>query len=82
MTSRRGFLTAAAGVVFCGCGMRGAANAQTANAQTLPVTVRGERVKTVDVHAHCIFHEAAALLGEYINTGENCLLSLAARLII
>jgi aminocarboxymuconate-semialdehyde decarboxylase len=69
MTSRRGFLSAAAGIVFCGCGMRGMANAQTANAQTtqpwkLPVTVGGERVKTVDVHAHCIFHEAAALLGD------------------
>ena len=30
----------------------------------LPVMVQGKRVKTVDVHSHCVFHEAAALLGD------------------
>ncbi|WP_428539017.1 amidohydrolase family protein [Rhodopila sp.] len=30
----------------------------------LPVTVDGRRVKTIDVHSHCLFREAADLLGE------------------
>lgn len=29
----------------------------------MPVTVGGKRVKTIDVHAHCHFREAGALLG-------------------
>jgi aminocarboxymuconate-semialdehyde decarboxylase len=64
MTSRRGFLSAAAGIVFCGCGLPAALHAQTAPARQLPVTVRGKRIKTVDVHAHCIFRDAALLLGD------------------
>jgi aminocarboxymuconate-semialdehyde decarboxylase len=28
------------------------------------VTVRGKRIRTVDVHSHCLFHEATSLLGE------------------
>ncbi len=29
-----------------------------------PVTVAGKRVKTIDVHSHCLFREATALMGE------------------
>jgi predicted TIM-barrel fold metal-dependent hydrolase len=73
MTSRRGFLSAAAGIVFCGCGFPGPAHAQTPNAQTpaarkSPVMVQGKRIKTVDVHSHCLFREAAALLGDKAGT--------------
>jgi aminocarboxymuconate-semialdehyde decarboxylase len=65
MTTRRGFLRhAAAGIVFCGCGLRGAARAQGAAPRVLPVTVNGRRVKTIDVHAHCLFHESLALMGD------------------
>ena len=63
MTSRRNFLggaTAAAGIMFCGCGLPKAASA----AAKLPVTVNGKRVKTIDVHAHCVFRDAAAILGD------------------
>jgi aminocarboxymuconate-semialdehyde decarboxylase len=67
MTTRRDFLKtgvgAAAGIVFCGCGMPHRASAQQPTRQTLPVTVGGKRVKTIDVHSHCHFHEAGALLG-------------------
>ncbi len=46
MTTRRDFLrgsaTAAAGVVFCGCGLLHRANAQTPARQTLPVKVAGK----------------------------------------
>ena len=64
MTSRRGLLSAAAGVVFCGCGLVGNATAQTPAARKLPVMVRGKRIKTIDVHSHCIFREATAVLGD------------------
>ncbi len=67
MTTRRDFLrsgaAAATGIVFCSCGLLHRANAQQPARQTLPVMVAGKRIKTVDVHAHCHFHEAGALLG-------------------
>src|SRR2546423_10741774 len=65
MTTRRDFLKGglAAGIVFCGCGMVHNARAQ-APRQKLPVTVGGKRIKTIDVHAHCHFREAGALLGD------------------
>jgi predicted TIM-barrel fold metal-dependent hydrolase len=68
MTTRRHFLkagtaAAATGVVFCGCGLLHAAHAQQPERQKLPVMVGGKRVKTIDVHAHCQFREAGALLG-------------------
>jgi aminocarboxymuconate-semialdehyde decarboxylase len=65
MTTRRGFIkgAAAGGVVFCSCGLIDAARAQGASART-PVMVNGKRVKTIDVHAHCHFHEAIALMGD------------------
>jgi hypothetical protein len=67
MTTRRVFLkgaAAASGMVFCGCGMLGAAHAQQPGGQRLPVMVKGKRVKTIDVHSHCHFHEAVNLMGE------------------
>jgi aminocarboxymuconate-semialdehyde decarboxylase len=68
MTTRRQFLktgtaAAAMGAVFCGCGMLQSAHGQQPARQTLPVMVGGKRVKSIDVHAHCHFHEAGALLG-------------------
>jgi predicted TIM-barrel fold metal-dependent hydrolase len=67
MTTRRNFLKTGAaiagGLVFCGCGLLHRAHAQGAGRQALPVRVGGRRVKTIDVHAHCHFREAGALLG-------------------
>ena len=60
MTTRRSLLGAAAGVVFCGCGIPKAAHAAT----RLPVRVAGQKVKTIDVHAHCVFPEAMELFGD------------------
>ena len=57
MSSRRDFLAAAAGVVFCSCGLTRPAHA----AAKLPVSVGGKKVKTIDVHTHCIFPEAMAM---------------------
>ena len=65
MKTRRGFLKeAAAGVVFCSCGLLDAAHAKDTAPHRLPVTVRGRRVKTIDVHSHCLFHEALNLMGD------------------
>jgi predicted TIM-barrel fold metal-dependent hydrolase len=66
MNSRRDFITqaaAATGLVFCGCGSFGAARAQGKTALR-PVMVNGKRVKTIDVHSHCLFREATGLMGE------------------
>jgi hypothetical protein len=66
MTTRRDFIKAAgaSGIVFCGCAMRDVARSQGSDGQRLPVTVNGKRIKTIDVHAHCHFHEALALMGD------------------
>jgi predicted TIM-barrel fold metal-dependent hydrolase len=65
VNSRRHFLTgAASGLMFCGCGLAGPAHAQPARLSRLPVTVDGKRVKTIDVHSHCLFHQAVSLLGD------------------
>jgi predicted TIM-barrel fold metal-dependent hydrolase len=95
VTTRRQFLTkaaataatAASGIIFCGCGLPGAAHAQPDNPARRPVTVNGKRVKTIDVHSHCLFHEAAALLGAEaatltppINNGQEAYLVIEQRL--
>ena len=67
MTTRRQFLktgaaATATGIVFCGCGLLHGAHAQHSIRQRLPVMIGGKRIKTIDVHAHCQFPEAGALL--------------------
>src|SRR5882724_3073366 len=68
MNTRRNFLkastAAATGIVFCSCGLLQSAHAQQAGARSLPISVKGKQVKTIDIHAHCHFREAGALLGE------------------
>jgi aminocarboxymuconate-semialdehyde decarboxylase len=70
LTNRRNFLTgagAAAGMLFYGCGEPRRANAQgtpQATQQNRPITVGGKKVKTIDVHSHCLFHEALDLMGD------------------
>jgi aminocarboxymuconate-semialdehyde decarboxylase len=92
MTTRRDFLktgaATATGIFFCGCGLLHGAHAQEPARQKLPVMVKGKRVKTIDVHAHCHFHEAGALLGEEghrrqagpINGAEETFIDLKQRL--
>jgi len=69
MTTRREFIGNAAaglaGAVFVGCDFLGAGHvqAQDAPARRRNVVVSGRRVTTVDVHAHCAFPEAMALMG-------------------
>jgi predicted TIM-barrel fold metal-dependent hydrolase len=75
MTTRRHFLktggaAAATGIVFCGCGLLHGAHGQQSARQKLPVMIGGKRVKTIDVHAHCQFPEAGALLGASAAAGQ------------
>jgi predicted TIM-barrel fold metal-dependent hydrolase len=64
MVTRRKLLTGAAtGIVFCGCGLLGHASSFAQTTARQPVALAGKRVRTVDVHSHCHFREAAALLG-------------------
>jgi len=72
MSSRREFLkgAAASGIAFCTCGLLDAAHAQLshthpqAGTKRKPVIFKGKRVKTIDTHAHCFFHEGIALMGD------------------
>ncbi len=50
------------GITFTGCSMSNAAQGQ-AGGRRRQVIVGGKRVKTIDVHAHCVVGEALALLG-------------------
>ncbi|MBV9968480.1 MAG: amidohydrolase [Xanthobacteraceae bacterium] len=85
MISRRGFL-GTAGIAFCSCGLLDAARAQQPSAR-LPVTVSGKRVKTIDVHSHCLIHEAVDLMGAdgrgivgQVNGSQNQFIVIADRL--
>jgi aminocarboxymuconate-semialdehyde decarboxylase len=51
------------GIAFTGCSVTNAAHAQ-AGGRRRQVAVNGRRVKTIDVHAHCVIPEALALLGQ------------------
>ena len=72
MTTRREFIrgAAASGLVFCTCGLIDAAYPQGSHkhpnlgSKRKPVIINGRRVKTIDVHAHCLFRDAIALMGE------------------
>lgn len=65
MITRRGFFRggAASGIMFCSCGLLEHAHAQQRARQRLPVKVRGKRIKTIDVHAHCNIREAVDMMG-------------------
>jgi aminocarboxymuconate-semialdehyde decarboxylase len=62
---RRDFLKGVAGIVFCSCGMLDAAHAQNGG-RRLPVKIKGKRIRTIDVHSHCHFHESLALMGDEV----------------
>jgi hypothetical protein len=69
MSNRREFLKnaggAAAGVVFTGCSLLDAQ--QSGAPRRRQVVVGGQRVKTIDVHAHCAVPAAAKLLNRDVS---------------
>ena len=65
MPNRRTFLkdvASAAGLVFVGCGFADAQSRPAGSAPRRPVTLRGRRITTVDMHAHCAVPKATELL--------------------
>ena len=77
MTHRRQFLNdvaAAAGVVFRNCGvLESRARAQAAakrSSKRREVSVGGKRVRTIDIHAHCLVPEAQELMGRPVTADE------------
>ena len=63
ITERRTSATSEDGIIFTGCGVSNEAHAHAAGGRRRQVLVAGKRVKTIDVHAHCVIGEALALLG-------------------
>jgi hypothetical protein len=66
MTSRRRFLaqvSAGTSAAFTGCCLSPYLHAQNAARKRREVTVGGQRVRTVDIHAHVIIPEATAMMG-------------------
>jgi len=63
MSTRRGLL--GAGLAFCSCCLLDRARAQSSLPPPArrPVTVGGQRVRTVDTHSHCLFQDALSLMG-------------------
>jgi len=53
---------ALAGLAFVGCSLTSAAPQAQPRGRRREVVVSGKRIKTVDVHAHCIVPEAAAVI--------------------
>jgi predicted TIM-barrel fold metal-dependent hydrolase len=62
MSIRREINKDAADVVFTGCGVTNAASAQPGGRRR-QVVVNGRRVKTIDVHAHCVIPETLTMMG-------------------
>lgn len=71
MVTRREFIAGAtgtaAGVAFVGCSLLDRRHAHGQSVRRRELVVNGRRVKTVDVHAHCAFPEAMALMGLKVN---------------
>jgi predicted TIM-barrel fold metal-dependent hydrolase len=67
MTTRREFIKnaagAVAGIAFTGCGVNPVQEQAQSGGRRRQVVVSGRRVKTVDVHAHCVVPEAMAIMG-------------------
>ena len=65
MSTHRG--TDAPDIVFTGCSVtntNAAPFTPAPGAKRREVVVKGRRVKTVDVHAHCVIPEAVAVMGQ------------------
>jgi Predicted metal-dependent hydrolase of the TIM-barrel fold len=78
MATRREFIkgAAASGLVFCSCALTDAVYAQGSHkhpnlgTKRKPVIVNGRAVKTIDVHSHCLFRDAIALMGAEASSVE------------
>ena len=72
--NRRTFLRNA-GAVFAGCGL--CSMRVGAQGKKRQVMVGGRRVKTIDIHAHVVFPEATALMGNVIDPSDPLIMAQA-----
>jgi len=75
--------SALAGLAFIGCAMTNAAGSLAAGAgqgRRREVVVNGKRVKTVDIHAHCIVPEAAAVINHPLEAPGLLMADTSARI--
>ena len=71
MQTRRKLARNDASIVFTGCSVTDAAQRQPqAGGRRRQVAVNGRRVKTIDVHAHCLVPQAMALVGQKIEAHQ------------
>src|ERR1700721_3579133 len=54
--------SALAGIAFVGCGMTSATPPPSTQSRRRETVINGKRIKTIDVHAHCIVPAAAAVI--------------------
>src|SRR4051812_45431762 len=62
LPEERKLSTRNSGITFTGCSVTNTTQAQ-AGGQRRQVIVNGKRVKTIDVHAHCVIEAALNVLG-------------------
>jgi aminocarboxymuconate-semialdehyde decarboxylase len=68
-----------AGIAFTDCGGRaGARETAQPGARRREVVVNGRRVKTVDVHSHCVIPEALVLMGQKVEAQRRGLVLVVA----
>ncbi|GAC1330486.1 MAG: amidohydrolase family protein [Beijerinckiaceae bacterium] len=71
MVNRRDFMQSAAaavgGICFVGCNIAGHDRALAQAPRRREVVVAGKRIKTIDIHAHCAFPEAMALMKKEVD---------------
>jgi aminocarboxymuconate-semialdehyde decarboxylase len=78
VTTRREFIkgAAASGLTFCTCALIDAAYAQGSHkhpnlgTKRKPVIINGRQARTIDVHSHCLFRDAIALMGAEASSVE------------
>jgi aminocarboxymuconate-semialdehyde decarboxylase len=72
--------SAMAGLAFVGCGTTGSAPPPASQARRREVVVNGKRVKTIDIHAHCIVPAAAAIINHPLEAPGLLMTDTSARL--
>lgn len=72
--------SAMAGLAFVGCGTTASAPPPASQARRREVVVNGKRVKTIDIHAHCIVPAAAAIINHPLEAPGLLMTDTSARL--
>jgi aminocarboxymuconate-semialdehyde decarboxylase len=74
--------SAMAGLAFVGCGTTGSAPPPASQPRRREVVVNGKRVKTIDIHAHCIVPAAAAIINHPLEAPGLLMTDTSARIAV